>query len=430
MLKNALTRRGFLAGAAAATAATATTALSGCGSTAQDGRVPIEIVSYKQEATEIFAKVQEDFNAANDHIRLTISSPHDATTIMRTRFVRSDYPDIIGIGGDATFSEFVDAGILTDVSSFDGISKVKKGYLDILNSLTYVPMPGIYGVPYVANAAGILYNRTMFQEHGWDTPEDWGSFIALCDAIKAEGIQPLYFGFRDTWTCLAPWNALAVELCPEDLCLQVNEGKAKFADYLREPAEKLRTMLDYAEEGPFAYAYNDACTAFANGQSAMYPIGSYAIPQILSVNPDMDIDSFVMPATDTPDGRKLNSGVDLQFCVCDACPHKEEAFEVIDYLLSEDIIQTYIDDQTAVPCTEGEFTLTPMLDGMRSFIEEGNVVDFQDHHYPAAMAVDAQIQTYLLGGDVDAFMQKFDTDWQRYNRDIIRKVQEYNQSQQ
>ncbi len=43
----------------------------------------------------------------------------------------------------------------------------------------------------------------------------------------------------------------------------------------------------------------DACTAFANGESAMYTIGSYAIPQIQTVNPDMDIDSFVMPANDS-----------------------------------------------------------------------------------------------------------------------------------
>ena len=42
------------------------------------------------------------------------------------------------------------------------------------------------------------------------------------------------------------------------------------------------------------------------------------------------------------------------------------------------------------------------------------------------MAVDAQIQTFLMKGDVDAFLEKFDKDWLRYNRDIIRKVEAYN----
>lgn len=44
------------------------------------------------------------------------------------------------------------------------------------------------------------------------------------------------------------------------------------------------------------------------------------------------------------------------------------------------------------------------------------------------MAVDAQIQTFLIRKDVDAFLKRFDTDWLRYNRDIIRMVEEYENS--
>lgn len=81
----------------------------------------------------------------------------------------------------------------------------------------------------------------------------------------------------------------------------------------------------------------------------MYPIGSYAIPQIQSVNPDMDIDSFVTPASNDPSENKLNSGVDLQSCVMDDCENKEAAYEVLDFLLEDENIQTYLDDQKAVP---------------------------------------------------------------------------------
>ena len=68
-----------------------------------------------------------------------------------------------------------------------------------------------------------------------------------------------------------------------------------------------------------------------------------------------------------------------------------------------------------------------MLDGMKPYIESGKMTDYQDHYYPSEMAVDAQIQTFLINKDVDAFLAKFDKDWQRYNRDIIREVQEYNE---
>ena len=68
----------------------------------------------------------------------------------------------------------------------------------------------------------------------------------------------------------------------------------------------------------------------------MYPIGSYAAPQILSVNPDLKMDSFVMPASDAKEGRTLNSGIDLGFCVTKDCKNKEAAYEVLDFLYADD----------------------------------------------------------------------------------------------
>ena len=185
-------------------------------------------------------------------------------------------------------------------------------------------------------------------------------------------------------------------------------------------------LLQYGQEGPFAYGYNDACTAFANGESAMFTIGSYAVPQIKSVNPDMDIDSFVMPGSNDVSDQTLNSGVDLLFAVTEACEHRKEAYEVLDFLLQDENVQAYLDDQSAVPCKLGDFDLASNLDGMVEYIESGNMTDYQDHYYPSEMSVDAQIQTFLIEQDVDAFLEKFDTDWLRYNRDIIRMVEDYN----
>ena len=401
--------------------------LPGCGSDESSGKTEIEILQYKPEAATYFDQVEEQFNASHDDIHLTISSPNDASTILRTRFIREDYPDIIGIGGDINYSYYVDADILADVSDYPGMADVKESYIDILEALEITPKDGTYGVPYVANAAGILYNRDMFEEHGWEIPESWDELMDLCEEIEAEGILPFYFGFRDTWTCLAPWNSLAVDLAPADTCQRVNAGETTFSEEYVEVAEKCAQLVSYGPEDPFAYGYNDACTAFANGESAMYPIGSYAVPQILSVNPEMNIDSFVTPGNDDPSKNTLNSGVDLMFAVTAECENKEAAYEVLDFLMEDENIQAYIDDQNAVPCKEGDFDLAPMLDGMTPFIESGNMTDYQDHYYPSEMAADALIQTYLINKDAEAFLKDFDTRWQRYNRDIIRAVQEYNE---
>lgn len=402
---------------------------SGCSSSgSSDGKTHITILQYKQEAVKAFEKMEEEFNATHDNIVLTIESPNDAMTVLKTRFIKEDAPDIIGIGGDVNYSNFLDAEMLMDISDFEGLSSIKQAYKDIDKNLEFVPMDGVYAVPYVANAAGVLYNREMFKKNGWEIPTTWEEFMSLCDEIKAAGIQPVYFGFKDTWTCLAPWNALACDLAPADVCQQVNKGETKFIDEYYEVSEKMLELLDHAQKDPFAYNYNDACTAFANEESAMYCIGSYAVPQIQSVNPDMDIDSFVMPGADNADDNILNSGVDLQFCITKECKDKEAAYEVLSFLLEDSTIQTYLDDQNAVPCKDKEFKLSPTLDGMLDYINEGKMVDYQDHYYPSEMSVDAQIQTFLLHGDIDKFLNKFDTDWVRYNRDIIRKVQEYEEA--
>ena len=356
---------------------------------------------------------------------LTIDSPNDASTILRTRFIREDYPDIIGIGGDINYSYYIDAEILADVSDYPGLENIKQSYLDIGEALEIVPTDGVYGVPYAANAAGILYNRDMFEEHGWEIPTTWDELIALCEEIQSQGILPLEFGFLDKWTCLAPWNALAVDLAPADVCKQVNRGETTFTQEYREAAEKYIQLMEYGPDDPVAYSYNDACTAFARGEAAMYPIGSYAVPQILSVNPEMNIDSFVMPGSDDPEGNTLNSGIDLQFCVTAACPDKEAAYEVLDFLLQDDVVQQYITDQNSIPCKEGDFELAPQLDGMSEYIESGNMTDYQDHYYPSEMAVDGQLQTFVQNKDVDAFLERFDREWPRYNRDIIRTTEEY-----
>lgn len=405
---------------------------AGCGSEGKNGVVEIEMVQYKPEAVKAFEQIEQKFNEMHDDIHLTIESPNEAMTILKTSFIREDYPDIIGIGGDINYSNFLDADMFLDISDFEGISEVKQAYLDMDKELEFVPKEGVYALPYVANAAGVLYNKDMFEEHGWEIPETWSEFTALCDEMKEAGIQPMYAGYKDTWTCLAPWNAIAVGMAPSDTCNMVNRGETTFTEEYRNVALKTKELLSYVQKNPYAYGYNDACTAFAKGESAMYVIGSYAVPQIKSVNPDMNIDSFVFPANEDEKDNVLNSGIDLQFSVMKNTEHKEAVYEVLRFLSEDETIQIYLDDQNAIPCKEGEFTLPSMLDGMKKYIDEGRMADYQDHHYPSEMSVDAMIQTYLLDDSEDAadtFLKRFDQEWTRYNRDLIRKVQEYEAEQ-
>lgn len=402
--------------------------MGGC-SSEKSGKTVVRMLQYKPEAVKAFESIEQRFNETHDNIELKIESPNEAMTVLKTRLIKEDYPDIVGIGGDINYSNFLDAELFMDISDFEGLSDIKPSYLQIEKDLEFIPQDGVYALPYVANAAGVLYNKKMFRENGWEVPATWTEFTDLCKKIQSEtDIYPLYFGYKDTWTTLAPWNALAVGLADADICSQVSAGKTTFAEGYAEVAEKDKKLLDYGEPNPYAYSYNDACTAFARGESAMYTIGSYAVPQILSVNPDMEIDSFPFPANDNEEDNVLNSGVDLLFAVMKETKNKDAVYEVLNFLYEDETIQIYLNDQSAVPCKKGDFTLPSMLDGMKQYIADDRMSDYHDHHYPSEMSVDAMIQTYLMDtseNSAETFLSRFDKEWTRYNRDLIEKVRKY-----
>lgn len=149
------------------------TMLSGCGKEQTNGKVKIEVVQYKPEAVDVFEELEKKFNETHDNIELVIDSPNDAMTILKTRFIREDYPDIIGIGSDVNYSNFLDSDMLMDISDFDGLDDIKEAYLETDKEMEYVPMDGVYAMPYMANASGVLTTRIClknmagrFQPHG------------------------------------------------------------------------------------------------------------------------------------------------------------------------------------------------------------------------------------------------------------------------
>ena len=116
--------------------------LPGCQPPDRKGKIEIELVQYKPEAVEVFEMLEEKFNASHDNIHLTIESPNDAMTILKTRFIREDAPDIIGIGGDINYSNFLDSEMLMDISDYRGLADINPSYLTIDKQLEFIPMNG------------------------------------------------------------------------------------------------------------------------------------------------------------------------------------------------------------------------------------------------------------------------------------------------
>ena len=72
----------------------ASAVLQGCQQNPKSGKVEIELVQYKPEAVDIFEQLEKEFNETHDDIHLKISSPNDATTILKIIRILSESEEI------------------------------------------------------------------------------------------------------------------------------------------------------------------------------------------------------------------------------------------------------------------------------------------------------------------------------------------------
>jgi len=382
------------------------------GSTATSGKqVEIEFFQNKTEAKDTFDKLIAKFNEANPNIKVTQVNPPDAETVLKTRAAKDDIPDVIGMGATDTYKSLAAGGVFKDFTGDAILSSIQPAYIQMMNDLTGSDV--VNGIPFSANASGVIYNKAIFAEAGVEVPKTWDEFIAAAETFKSQGINPFYLTYKDAWTVLVPFNALEPSIVGTEIFKQRQEGSVKFADAFKEVAEKQLKLLDYGQKDIFGKGYNDGNAGFAKGESAMYMQGVWAIPEIQKANPSIELGVFPMPATNDPTKNKVISGVDTLLTVAKNTKHPEEAMKFIQFLMEPENVQQYIDEQKAFPAITGVSQSDPIVDGFKEAFAAGQISDFADHYIPSAMKLDALIQEFLLKKDVNAYLKNLDTEWDK-----------------
>ena len=47
-------------------------------------------------------------------------------------------------------------------------------------------------IPYSITAAGVIYNKDLFEQQGLEVPTTWSELIEVCEAFQSAGITPIY----------------------------------------------------------------------------------------------------------------------------------------------------------------------------------------------------------------------------------------------
>ncbi len=376
-----------------------------------NGKVQVEFFQNKPEAKGTFDELIKTFNAKHSDIQVTQVNPPDAETVLKTRVVKNDVPDIMAMGATDTYSILAQSDIFADLTDSPLLKTIDPNYIKMLKDVT--GMDEVTGVPYATNANGIMYNKTLFKEMGLDVPKTWDELIATAKKIKDAGKIPFYFTYKDDWQTNLPFNALGPNLVGVDFYLERRENKVTFKEKYREVAEKQLELMNYGHGDNFGKAYSDGNRAFANGEAYMYIQGTWAISEIRKANPNVDIGFFPFPTGNDPSKIKLVNGIDSLFTIAADTPNKEQAEQFIAFLLEPENIGKYIEEQTLFSAVEGVKQDDPAVQELTPYIEQGKVIDFADHYIPAAVQLNSIVQSFLQNKNIDNYLDTLDKEWDK-----------------
>ena len=395
-----------------------TTMLMGCGSktgTAENGKIQLELFSGKSENKTILQSLINEFQTKNPDIQIKINAPADPGTVLKTRLAKNDIPDLISVGADSTFGTLVDANVLLDLTNDSVISNIQKPYLDMLNGIAAKDDGKIYGVPYATNADGVLYNKDIFIKLGLQVPKTWDEFMAVSQKIKDSGQLPFYLALKDAWTGMVYWNALASDLTPSTFVKDKKAGKTTFAATHTEVVDKMEKIGTLAQEDILGVAYNDANAAFAQGKSAMYLQGNWAISEIKKANSNINLGMFPFPASNDASKNNIISGIDVLFAVSSKSKHPDEAKKFVGFMTEKENSQKYIKDQFAFSAVKDVVQEDPSVTDVQESFKTGKIGVFPDHYYPSSFDTASLIQGFYSKKDKAEFIKQLDTEYDKAN---------------
>ena len=366
------------------------------GKSSDSGVAHLEFFSSKMENVSTMQKLVDKFNSQNTDVQITLNSPADAGTVLKTRMTKDDLPDIIAYGGDNIYTELTEAGILLDLSDQEVLKTINDSYMQMVYDINGDKAEKAYGIPFAANASGVIYNTDLFQKAGVTIPETWDEFIEVCEKLSAAGIQPFELSFKDSWTILPSWNSLAPATQPEGFLEAKKEGTATFLGTHEEVLEKYSKLVNYAQTDFMGTSYDDGNRSFANGEAAMLINGVWAVPEIKKTNESINLDMFAYPASNDKSKNKVVSGIDVMLMVTNQCKNPEAAKRFVAFMLEPENSQLYINEQFAFSPVEGVVQEDASVAGLAKDIADGKVTDFVDHYYPNGYNLSAILSEFFL----------------------------------
>lgn len=204
----------------------------------------------------------------------------------------------------------------------------------------------LYQLPLSSTLSAIFYNKTLFEEHGWQVPATRDEFYALCDKIEAAGIRAFVPCFKYVTTLQRVGLGLSRPdvITNADKALQLEDYATRTASCkgLLEPL--FAAISDLAQRGlvtldDFGTSATKNRQALYAGEIAMIPYNHSFASYYEQEQPDCEIGMFGYP-TDIPNERYMDMSASTSIAVsAQAMQDKDKKqiiLDILDYISSNE----------------------------------------------------------------------------------------------
>lgn len=378
--------------------------------------------SSEEPVTFQFVQAQPEYQTAAQKLIQTYMEEHPNVTIelitnndnLKTDLQVGNIPEIFYTEGYGNLKEYTD--YITDLSDQDWVENI----LD--NSLDAVTMDGkVYGFPTTLAGEGIVYNKKLFKEKGWEVPVTFSELKALCDEMVAAGITPFVNEFGDDWLLGQLLSGGGYTYIPDtqEFTDKLYAGEVTFADneQMKGLFNVIDLMLSYGLPDSLSYSWNETCSAFATGQAAMTFEGDWIWSTVEPIDPEIECGMFPVPVSDNPDEAKLLVDTNMVLHIGKGSKEPEAAKEFLNWMATSDTArEVLLQDYQFVPCFEGwEYEGTNQLAAStKEYMSSGKAGLWWWQKWPDGFRANAgqELQKYISGdATADETLKAIDVLW-------------------
>ncbi|HEY5858210.1 MAG TPA: extracellular solute-binding protein [Aldersonia sp.] len=388
-----------------------------------DERVTIRFMQNKREVIDYFDEVIARFERENPDIHV-VQDNNEAGFV--PSLVRGSPPDVTTRGWAFASADIAKKDVFEDLSDLQAARLIDPRVQALVDEWGRHEQGATVALPFSLTAAGVIYNKDLFEQHGVEVPTTWSEFVAACENFKAAGVTPIYGTYKEPWTVAQGVFDYATggvtDITDFFSAFEAGgsnpgPGAATFANTFAAALPVMDYLRTSVQPNAPSRGYPEGNVAFANGEAAMYLQGPWALTELAKANPDVRVGTFPLPVTDNPDDRRVRVNVDMAVSIPKGAAHPREARRFVEFLFRGDVINAYNADNAAFstladapPQTDERIAeLDPYVDAGRYYQGANTYLS------PSTQAL-GHVQSYALDGDGPALLATLDEEWQRIAR--------------